>query len=194
MTWSLRVLWLTACVATVVLPVPANAEDLLYSCYAGSMLDDITRGFYIENFSGSTLDRVAIDYMTSGEPGTYRTSLTAHQGTYDGPVIAWADNSFSETGAVVHYDFSNAPIEPSTTIAFVQELVSGPPGGVVYYNAGLCDVGDAECSSCPGIIETEDTTPPLSTFRRAGIHVTIWGRAETPADRSTWSTVKSLFR
>ena len=147
MTWSLRVLWLTVCVATVVLPVPANAEDLLYSCYAGSMLDDITRGFYIENFSGSTLDRVAIDYMTSGEPGTYRTSLTAHQGTYDGPVIAWADNSFSETGAAVRLRLLERPDRAVHDHRLRAGARQRPAGG-----RRLLQRGPLRCGRC-GVLE-----------------------------------------
>jgi hypothetical protein len=194
MTRGRWILWLAVAIVSVAVPMRAGAADLLYSCNGGAALDEISRGFYIENYSGLALNTVAIRYETNGQAGTYTVRLTAHQGTYDGPVIRSSTGSFSETGTYVYHDFQFSPISSNMTIAFVQELVSAPPDGALSFHVGECATGDADCASCPSIYETEDTTPPLSTFRRRSVGVWVWGTAYTPIDQSTWGALKSLFQ
>ena len=41
----------------------------------------------------------------------------------------------------------------------------------MFYNVGPCQPGS--CSACPGVVETNDTTPPLSTAIRQSVGVTV---------------------
>jgi hypothetical protein len=101
--------------------------------------------------------------------------MTARSGTYDGPLIGTAQSITLDLLASANhpatFDFGGAPVVPGTVVTFSQELVSGP--GPAYYNPGPCDLGDLDCTECPGVYMTTDTTPPLSEFRRRSVAVTI---------------------
>jgi hypothetical protein len=191
---GLGILWVAISLVAAALPMHAGADDLLYSCFTGGSTDPISCGFYIESFSGQTLNTLALSYSTTGQPGTYTVNITAHQGTYDGPVLGSAQTGFDQTGAMSYLDFQNAPVPSATTIAFVQTLISGPPDGLVFFGAGPCAPGDTGCTGCSRIFETEDTTPPLSTFRRGGVQLAIWGLALTPVAPESWGGMKSRYR
>jgi hypothetical protein len=193
MAGRVRALWVAASIVTAVVPLGAGAADLLYSCpTVGVTGDFFDRGFYIESYSGLTLGVVTLTYYTNGVEGSYTVSLTAHQGTYDGPVLGTAEVTFDQTGGMMSFDFHDVPINSTMTIAFVQALVNGPDT-FVYYNAGPCDFA-LDCASCPGIVETEDTTPPLSSFRRGSVGLTVSGRAITPVAPDSWGGMKALYR
>ena len=157
--------------AALLVPVVVSAQTVV-SCPIGGGGDQITRGFYVQNYGGSTLGSVTLTYYTDGTVGTYTLSLTAHSGTYDGPILG--TQTFTANlpgGATPHtYDFGGLAVTPGSTVAFVQVPVTAP--GVVFYDVGPCGLG-ASCSSCPTVFETEDTAPPLSVFRRNSIGVTI---------------------
>jgi hypothetical protein len=158
----------------------ASSAQTIVSCPLGGGGDQITRGFYLLNYPGSILGTVQLTYYTDGTAGTYTISLTAHAATYDGPILG--TQSFTAdlpSGATTHtFDFGGLPVTPGSTIAFVQTPVAAP--GIVYYDTGPCDLG-AKCASCLGVIETEDTAPPLSIFRRASIGLTVAAGAPVPA-------------
>jgi hypothetical protein len=69
-------------------------------------------------------------------------------------------------------------VTPGSIVTFSQSIVSGP--SVLFYDTGPC-AGFGGCNSCPGVVETEDTTPPLSTARRGSVGVTITGTAAAAA-------------
>jgi hypothetical protein len=191
MNRGLGILWV---VISLLLPWHAGAEDVLYSCFNPGPGDLIDRGFYIEGYTGLTLNTLVLLYTTTGQEGNYTVTLTAHQGTYDGPVLGSSSITFDQTGGMYYHDFQHLPINSTMTIAFVQTLDSAPLDGLVYFDAGSCELGDTECATCPGIVETEDTTPPLSTFRRKGVRLAIWGEAITPVTPDSWGGMKALYR
>jgi IPT/TIG domain len=57
-----------------------------------------------------------------------------------------------------------------STIAFVQSF-TGP--GALFFDTGNGPLGDPTYSGCPSVFETEGTTPPLDTFRRASVGLSI---------------------
>jgi hypothetical protein len=157
---------------------PAVAATIVSCPNSGGGGDQVTRGFYVQNYNGSTLDTVALTFVTGGGVGSYSVSLTAHAGAYDGPVIGTTQTAnFTETGGLATYSFGSAPVVSGSTVAFVMVLTSSPAGGSVFFDVGTCGLGDAACATCPGVFETEDTTPPLSTFRRGSVGLAITGQA-----------------
>jgi hypothetical protein len=163
----------------LLLAVSGAARAQIVSCPTGACGDQISRGFYVQNFAGSTLGTVQLSYCTNGTVGSYTVSLTVRSGAFNGPQVGTTQMAtFSETGGAASFSFGNAAVTPGATLTFTQALVSGPPGGVVFYDVGPCPFG--ACSSCPNVVETEDTTPPLSTFRRGSVGVTITGVPSAP--------------
>lgn len=147
-----------------------NAQsELIYECpFAGSGGDFISRGFYLDNYPGSTLDTVVMRMLPTASTD-YSITLTAREGTYDGPLIGTADvNSFlNNTETEITFNFGNVAVTPGTTVTFSISAT----GGSLYY-----DVGSGPCSD---ITQTNGTTPPLDTTRRATVGIQITG---TPGD------------
>ncbi len=155
--------------------LPAAAATLSWNTEVacppfGSGGDFATDGIYVTGYPGSNLGQVELFYSTSS-PGLYRIALTAHRGSFDGPVIGAPQTVTidlpgvsSEQFAV--FDFGGAPVTPGDTIAFTQAIqgVLGATGDVYF------DVGSG---SCPGVFETFDTTPPLSTVRRPSVGIIL---------------------
>jgi hypothetical protein len=194
MTRLLGTRWAMVLFVCAALPLSARAADVLYSCPSGlGIADGVDRGFYVENSGGLTLGVVTLTYETTGQAGDYTVNLTAHQQTFDGPVLGSVDVTFDQTGGMRGFDFHDVSINSNMTIAFVQTLTSHPPDGFAYFDCGPCS-SSLDCTSCPGIVETEDTTPPLSVFRRGSVGLTITGRAITPVAPDTWGEMKSLYR
>ena len=67
------------------------------------------------------------------------------------------------------FPFASAPMPKGGLVCFILHVESGPSPEIYY------DVG----GGCPGVIETEDTTPPLSIFRRSGVALTLTGAIGT---------------
>jgi hypothetical protein len=145
--------------------------------------DQVSRGFYVTNYPGSSIGTVTVE-GSANTAGTYTLSIVAHNGAYNGPVIGSTSASVSlGTGPAltpVVYSFGGAPVAPGSTIAFVQSVTSGPDP-VVFINTGL--------APCSNVTETEDTTPPLDTFRRDtyGVLITA-GAVAAVADVPSLST------
>lgn len=146
-----------------------GSSNYLYSCGTGVAYDWNYRGFYMTNFPGASLDSATLQYKGS-VAGTYQVSLTVRNGTFDGPVLGTSAitvtvNSISDPPVDATFPFGNIPIPGGETVCFIQNVVSGPYPYVFYNVAG----------GCPGVIETEDTTPPLSTFRNSGVNLKLTG-------------------
>ena len=184
---------LTLCGCLLAIGAGSVDADILYSCERGNSMDGVHRGFYVPEYKGLTLGTVSLAYSTTGQVGDYTVSLTAHAGTYDGPIIGSVERMFDQEGGEVVFDFGDAEVTEGQTIAFVQDLVSAPADAFAYYDVGTCGI-DEICIECSSIVETVGTEPPLSQFRRASVGATIEGRASTPVERRTWGTVRSLFR
>lgn len=123
--------------------------------------DLVNRGIYITNYAGNNLAQVELTYAAS-KASNYRVTLTARRGTFDGPVVGSTQVATANVGTiaagiatVLVFDFGAAPVTPGDTITFTQtsEDLNGT-GGLLFFNRG---------GSCPGVVETIDTAPPLST-------------------------------
>jgi hypothetical protein len=133
-----------------------------------SQADLLDRGIYVTGYPGNNLSQVELSYVASaGHAGTYSISLTARRGTYDGPIIGSTQTATIKIGdtaggvySLVFFDFGGAPVTPGDIITFTQsfEQLDGTSGGDLFFNTGG--------GSCPGVFETEGTTPPLDTPRR----------------------------
>jgi len=175
---TLHVGIMLAVVAALVLfegsrPVVAQTTaPVTMSCATnGSSGDNITRGFYVTNFPGDTLYTVSIRYYP-GDVTTATLQLTIRSGAFNGPVVGTATVTadFSVIQNVT-YNFGGVPV--SGTLTFEQSIVSGT-GTTLFYDTGNGPLG-VSAGTCPGFTETEDTAPPLSTFRRSSIGVTLTG-------------------
>lgn len=157
-------------------PMILFAQETIVSCpVEGGGGDFYDRGFYVQNYRGTTIDTVQLTFNTTVD-GTYAVSLQARLGSFDGSIIGTQTEtvSLSSTDTTVTYNFGGVAVPYGSTIAFIMNVESGPSTNV-YYDVGLCDVFDVSCTLCPGVIETEDTYPPLSTFRRGSVGVEIQG-------------------
>jgi len=136
--------------------------------------DQLTRGFYVRNYRGTTIDKVRLRHSTSN-PGTKTIQLVARLGRYDGPVLGAASVTRSVTADSTEslFDFGDAPVPAMSTIAFTQTLVAGT--SIVYYDLGF--------ESCDDVVETHGTTPPLDSVRRDKVGVKIVGRVASDAPK-----------
>ena len=148
----------------------------LLSCGFQPGGDGIDRGFHVPSFPGSALSQVDLFFSTS-IAGDYTLSLTAFAGTYDGPIIGTSSATVALTADVLAnvqtaFLFPSPPVTPGSTVAFRVGLTGGA-GGSVFYALGLTD------PDCAQIVETEGTSPPLSTPRGGGrpMGAIIQGRA-----------------
>ena len=149
---------------------PLLAAATVVSCPFSTGGDDISRGFYLQGYGGTNLRAVTLAY-TANVSGTYTITLTAHRGAYNGPILGSVslpvviNPGFFTTA---NFDFGGVTVPTGATVAFTQTAT----GGQVFYNVGPCQPG-ASCNSCPGVVETADTTPPLSTTFRQSVGVTV---------------------
>jgi hypothetical protein len=146
------------------------ATSTVVTCPFSSGGDDISRGFYLQGYAGSNLRTVNLAY-TASVSGTYTITLAAHRGAFNGPLLG--SQSLAVTlnpgfFTAVTFDFGGVAVPTGATLAFTQSAT----GGQVFYNTGPCQPGSS-CSSCPGVVETNDTTPPLSTAIRQSVGVTV---------------------
>jgi hypothetical protein len=146
------------------------------ACHAGSIVvvespfsdsagDDLNRGFYVENYGADNLSQVVLQFFTH-HTGVYETSLTVRIGTYDGAIVGETKYlSTSMEADVFHevvYDFGGIDIPVGSLLTFTQEEIGSDE---LYYNTGL--------SPHPQITQTNGTAPPLDSFRRDKVGVTI---------------------
>jgi hypothetical protein len=159
----------TAVLLSALSPLLATTADVV-SCPFSGTGDSIDRGFYLQSFSANNLGTVTLAYTTTDPAGTFSITLVAHAGSYSGALVGVPQTVTANLSpglmTPVTFDFGGAPVAPGTTLAFTQSAASGN----VFYDVGPCNTGS--CSACPGVVETADTAPPLSTFRRGSVGVT----------------------
>ena len=134
--------------------------------------DQLDRGFYIPTYPGTTLGRVEM-FFSADAAGDFTISLTARANTYDGPVIGTATAAVTlsadrNTFVQGTFDFSSAAFAPGSAVTFTLAQASGP-NTVVFY-----EVPSLGNEACP-IVQTNGTEAPLSTFRRNGVEVRVFG-------------------
>jgi len=185
---------LSVLLTVLALCVPLSAEAVvLYSCEDGGSGDGIWNGFYIQDYAGVTLDSVSLSYHTNPDVGSYTVELAAHEGSFDGPIIGTSQVTFDEQGIEAQFDFQNVSVTKGSTIAFVQTLLEGPEHAVVYYFVGWCPEGEP-CDLCPNVVETEGYDPPLSTFKRGSVDITVTGDVDLPVGAPTWGRMRWIYR
>jgi hypothetical protein len=162
-----------ATLLSLVSPSTAAAETVVSCPFFGSGGDLTDRGFYVTNYPGTNIGQVTLAYGTF-VAGTYGITLTARAGTYDGPIIGSRTVVVSLPGTItpstpVIFDFGGAPVTQGSTITFTQSS-----DGVLF---------DTGIGPCPGVTETEGTIPPLDTFRRDSVGLTITQAVPAPLAR-----------
>ncbi len=146
---------------------PAQATvNTVYACAGGGnggQHDYIFNGFYVANVHATNLHSVAIIYR-SDSSGTYSISLTAHRGSYTGPVVGTTQtlNASLPSGAdqQLTYNFGDAAMNTGDTLFFTHTY-SGP--GNVFFS--LSDSG------CTGDEESVGTSSNLNGFS-VGVAIT----------------------
>jgi plastocyanin len=150
-----------------VLPVAPAAAETVVSCpfeNAGGGDSTNSEGFYLSNYPGSNLDKVTMEFGAIA--GSYTFTLTARLGAFDGPVIGAKTVPVTlpsgDPATPVTFDFGAVAVAPGSTITFYPTK-TGPHQA--FFNTGT--------GPCPGVTETEDIAPPLSTVRRDSVGLTV---------------------
>lgn len=162
----------------------SSCGTILVNVAPGAGGDEISRGFYLPSYPGSTLRQVRL-YFSADTGGSYTLSLTARGGTYDGTILGTSTATVTlpsdrSTFTAADFIFPNIVVTAGSTVTFAIGVVSAPSGAVPgqpFYNTGPCSafLGNMSCSVSPAVIETEGTTPPLDIFRRGSVAVRILG-------------------
>jgi hypothetical protein len=142
--------------------------------------DFISRGFYHPSYPGRLLSRVTL-WLSANATDTYTVQLTARANTYDGPLLGTTSVTQTLVGNVdsmtqTNFNFpSPLVIVPGTRVTFTLTQTSPVPAGIpnVYYNVGACNFSNT-CVTPSPFTETEDTNPPLDTFRRNGVSAQLF--------------------
>jgi Ca2+-binding RTX toxin-like protein len=145
-------------------PSSATAQTVVSCPFSNSGADSLSHGFFVTQYSGTNLDQVTLQYLTN-TAGAKAITLTARAGTYDGPIIGSPTvaatlpmNMFTP----VTFGFGGVAVAQGSTITFSQTSVGA---GTLFYDTGV--------GPCPGVIQTTGTTPPLDSFRRNSVGLTI---------------------
>jgi hypothetical protein len=164
-----------------------EAATLINCAPVGAGTDLISRAFYIPNYPGVSLRDLTMS-VSSDTAGRYVLTLTAHLDRFDGPVLGSSTSGISLTGdatAPVAITFSFAspsalPVPKGHTIAFVVNRQ-----GSGSENLSFATAASGACAA----VETNDSTPPLSTVK-GSVPVTVTGDAAPggPIANSTFDT------
>ncbi len=164
---------------------PSLPAATFVSCPTGGGGDQVTRGFYVTNYAGSTLDTVTLTYYPGSGSGNYTVSLTPRLTSFSGTIVGATQTqtiNITGTSASAVFNFGNAPVPVGSTLTFTQVLVSGPVAPpTLYFDYGAGPLGNLGANTCANVVETEATTAPLDTPRRSSVGVTITGSAPTAA-------------
>ncbi|MDA8447420.1 IPTL-CTERM sorting domain-containing protein [Paracidovorax valerianellae] len=163
----------TLALCALLAPAVASAATVV-SCPANTDTggDGLSRSFYLPNYSTGTLDTVTVNYHAT-VTGSYNVALEARLNAFNGTLVSTANATATVTtgtagGTPVTFNFGNAAIPANSTITFKQTLLSGPGGLSV--NTGQ--------PPCTGTVEqTNGSTPPLDSNRRATLAITVTGNA-----------------
>lgn len=161
-----------------------STTSALVSCPSSSGAGDgLGYAFYWPRFAGTSLKQVDL-YLSSNAQGStptpYTIQLIAKSGGFNGPVLGTSTVTVYLRGnasqnLLTHFEFSPVSVQRNSTVTFQFNVLSNPVGAGLWFNVGSCGLGDTKCkTSCP-IVETNDATGTLSTFRRNGCGITIYG-------------------
>ena len=173
---ALPVLVLLAVSWLGVAPLRASVVDAC--AFGGVPRESLTRGIVVPKFEGTNLRTVQLQYGANMS-GTYRITVTARSGSFDGPLVGSPQTAYvflipynMSVAAPVTFDFGGAPVDEDSVLTLTQ-TVSGP--GEAFFDGGM---GAAAVDPAPPLpmveaYETDDTRPPLSTYRKARVGLTL---------------------
>jgi hypothetical protein len=149
----------------------------LIACGGDPGGDEIDRGFYVSAYPGSILTRATV-HLSARTAGIYTLQLDARGGTYDGTIFGRTTATVTlsandQENVATTFEFGGTAVPKGSTLAFVLTKVDGPAGAQVFYS--VPGPGDPTCP----VVQTNGTTPPLDSFRRQGVHITIEGSTPT---------------
>jgi hypothetical protein len=157
-------------------PLRASIVD---ACpFAGVATEPITRGVIVPDFEGSNLRSMELRYGADN-PGTYRITVEVHHLTFDGPLVAAPQTAYVDLAAYsmfsavpITFDFGGAPV-PDGEVLAIRQTASGP--GTLFFDGGMgASPTDPQPPTPPAeAYETTDTTPPLSTYQKARVGLTL---------------------
>ena len=131
--------------------------------------DNLTRGFYIDDYPGTTLDTITMRFNGSG---VTEIELQARLSTYDGPILGTVNLAPNlTTTSQVTFPF-NVAVPAGSRIVFLPRQISGT---TAFMQTGYADF-QTDATTCPRVVETNSQTPPLSDFRRNSIAMKVVGR------------------
>ena len=165
-------------VAMLAASFDANAATLVDCRFKGGGGDAISRGFYVSNYAGTTVDTVTIAHAApDSERRTIR--LTMRLNAYNGPILGVSDHTrtIGPEAAPTIFRFDGAVVPAGARLVFTQVVISGA-ANVSY------DVGAGTCSN---VTQTEGTTAPLDDFRRATVGLMITGSPTDITDVTAFS-------
>lgn len=144
--------------------------------------DPINSAFYLPSYPGTSLSQAVLSF-SADTAGSYIFSLTAHSGAYDGTVIGTSQATVTLDGnksdaVAASFTYPELAMAPGSTVAFVIQEVSGPANSNSFIAVSSCaldDMSDISCNAGPSVIETTDSSPSLSTFRRNGMGLQLFG-------------------
>jgi hypothetical protein len=148
---------------------PFGQQTVIACPFHGFQGAEASNGFYVKDYSGTTLSQVTLAYDSSATQ-TFAIALTARRGSYDGPLIGTTQRAVvnvpSTTTVFVTFDFGGAPVSPGDTVTFTHSYVGeGTNPGLLFYDEGS--------GSCPGVFVTSGTPPPPLGSAHDGVGVTI---------------------
>jgi hypothetical protein len=149
---------------------------LLLSCpfEPGSGGDNLTRGFYIDDYPGTTLDTITLRFNGTG---VNEIELQARLSSFDGFILGTVNLAPNLTASdEVTFPF-NVAVPAGARIVFLPRLVSGN----ATLETGYAFLSEADADTCPRVVETSGRTPPLSSFRRGSISMKVNGRVASAA-------------
>lgn len=155
---------------TLLLFVATGRAETLLACTNGNTGDFFDRGFYVPSYPGNSLASARLVF-SSPTAGDYTVRLTVRSNTYDGIVLGSDSTTFNlaaSTDRAVLFNFPSVRIREGSRVCFIMTITSGP-STALYYSVGPSSGG------CTTVVETEGTTPPLDTFRRYGVELTLTG-------------------
>lgn len=134
--------------------------------------DNISRGFYIKNFPGTSLSRVDL-WVSASAPWDYTLELTARESSYNGKIVekSQATKYLYDDKQLITFNFSSNPVQKNSIVTFSISKITGP--GSCYYSVHGEYGGIAEGDIL--VLQTNGTTPPLDSLRRYGIAIKVYG-------------------
>jgi hypothetical protein len=171
----------------LMLAAASRASTVVDCPFNGSGGDYPDRAFYVSPYPATSLGTVTLHFYGAGSTSA---TLEARLGAFNGTAVAPpSTRSFDLVpgGVDVTFDFGDAPVPASSTVAFFVTNF-GSANGV---DTGPC--GGLQCATpCAGVIETDDHSPPLSTPRRVSMGVRIDDVPEPGATVASLAAITAL--